>query len=194
MTSVASLALAQDHFNEMGKMRSLINKRKSSYHPKPIAHIGAVVLGWSLGRDSSQIRWWKITPRFSVGYLQDGVNSEPILPNTVQTSGDDTVENGHLWVFKKQRQHYGGRERPALKRQKSVLSVLEWFSLLPVNTVTHAAFNPAQLHRIYGSPSTSESLQFRKTEMNKTRYINTKLNTSESTPPANEREWHPRNP
>lgn len=36
MTSVASLALAQDRFKETGKMRSLINKRKSAYHPKPL--------------------------------------------------------------------------------------------------------------------------------------------------------------
>lgn len=56
MTSVASLALAQDHFNETGKMRSLINKRKSAYHHKPIPRVAAAAWGWSLGRDSSQIR------------------------------------------------------------------------------------------------------------------------------------------
>lgn len=35
MTPVASLALTQDHFNEMGEMKSLISKSKSAHHPKP---------------------------------------------------------------------------------------------------------------------------------------------------------------
>ena len=33
MTPVASLALAQDYFNETGEMKSLISKSKSAHHP-----------------------------------------------------------------------------------------------------------------------------------------------------------------
>lgn len=58
MTPVASLALAQDYFNETGEMKSLISKGKSAHHPKPIPHIivitAAIAWGWSLG-SSSQI-------------------------------------------------------------------------------------------------------------------------------------------
>lgn len=58
MTPVASLALAQDYFNETGEMKSLISKSKSAHHPEPIPHItgitAATAWGWSLG-SSSQI-------------------------------------------------------------------------------------------------------------------------------------------
>lgn len=50
LKSIASLALVQDYFNETGKMKSLINKRKSAHHPKPIPQVTAFVAwGWSLG-------------------------------------------------------------------------------------------------------------------------------------------------
>lgn len=45
MTSIASLALAQDHFNEIRKMKSLINKTKSAHHPKPIPQVVAIFPG-----------------------------------------------------------------------------------------------------------------------------------------------------
>lgn len=45
MTSIALPALAQDHFNEMGKMKSLINKRKSTHHPKPIFPVSLLMPG-----------------------------------------------------------------------------------------------------------------------------------------------------
>lgn len=156
------------------KMRRLINKKKSAYHPKPIPHVAAVAWGWSLSRDSSQIRWWKI--------MQDSVNSEPVLSYAAPTRADETVENGRLWVFKKQRQHYGKGKTPALKRsQNRVLSALERRSLLPAQShcggsivaATHAACNPAQLYMIYRSPSTSENFQFKKIQMYKITYINT---------------------
>lgn len=62
MTPVASLALAQDHFNEMGKMKSLIRKKKSAHRPKALPHVtAAAASGCSLG-SSSRIRGWKLTP------------------------------------------------------------------------------------------------------------------------------------
>lgn len=116
MTSVALLALAQDHFNETGKMRSLIKKRKSAYHPKPIPHVAVGAWGGAAHKPGDGKS------------LQDSVNLEPIIPYAALTRADETAENGRLWVFKKQRQHYGKRKRkrPALKRsQNSVLSFLE---------------------------------------------------------------------
>lgn len=45
MASVALLALAQDHFNETGKMKNLISKRKSAHQPEPIHQIIATAVG-----------------------------------------------------------------------------------------------------------------------------------------------------
>lgn len=59
MTPVALLALAQDHFNETGKMKSLIGKRKSSHHsPCRRRQDGT----WA----AAQIRQWKLIPGLSV--------------------------------------------------------------------------------------------------------------------------------
>lgn len=45
MASVPLLALAQDHFNETGKMKSLINNRKSAHQPEPIPQVVATAAG-----------------------------------------------------------------------------------------------------------------------------------------------------
>lgn len=45
MASAALLALVQHHFNETGKMKSLINKRKSVHQPEPIPQVVATAAG-----------------------------------------------------------------------------------------------------------------------------------------------------
>lgn len=170
MTSIALPALAQDHFNEMGKMKSLINKRKSTHHPKPIFPVSLLMPGdeaWA------EIRWWKLTPGFSC-QRQDGVRTSP---------SSYTLPRLGWWgrwkwtcVGVKQRQHYGKRKRPALKRnQSNISSISEWLSLPPdqpqhgriVITVIHKAFVCTRLHMIYTPPLTSENVQFRKIQMHK---------------------------
>lgn len=53
MASVALLALAQDHFNETGKMKNLISKRKSAHQPEPIPQIIAIAVGLEPGQQPS---------------------------------------------------------------------------------------------------------------------------------------------
>lgn len=121
MTSVASLALAQGNFNETGKMRSLINKRESAHHPKPISQVFAIVVwGWARAAAPSQVT--EIHSR--VRYLKGRINTESVLPHAAQTMG---WWNRWKWTFVgvgKRRQRYGKRKRPALKRTRMVSHLL----------------------------------------------------------------------
>lgn len=87
MTSVASLALAQGNFNETGKMRSLINKRQSAHHPKPIPRSLRLSSGAEPGqRLPGQVT--RVTETHSrVRYLKGRINTESVLPHAAQTTG-----------------------------------------------------------------------------------------------------------